>query len=386
MTRPLSKNVTTADFIRRAREVHGDKYDYSKTVYISAIKDVTIICPIHGEFEQRPANHNIGRGCRACGGSKPLSITNFVIRAQAKHRNRYDYALVDFKSVEDKIRIICPEHGIFSQRVMTHLKGFNCPSCGRESTAQKLSHSLERFLQDAKSMHGDRYEYSEVDYTNALTKVKIICREHGPFFQLPAAHIRGINCSKCSDIVGADKRRLTTEDFVEAAWFTHGDRYDYSKVKYVSAGDKVEIICSEHGSFWQSPINHSRGSGCPGCAVSGFDQTKPATLYYLALLTDNNETLYKIGITNLSVHKRFPNADLERIRTLKIWQFDHGADAADEEIRILREFEDDQYIGPDVLVGAGNTELFVRDVLGLENEVRLKYFKQWTQESFDLDD
>jgi len=148
----------------------------------------------------------------------------------------------------------------------------------------------------------------------------------------------------------------------------------------------VEIICSEHGSFWQSPINHSRGSGCPGCAVSGFDQTKPATLYYLALLTDDNETLYKIGITNLSVHKRFPNVDLERIRTLKIWQFDHGVDAAGEEIRILREFEDDQYIGPDVLVGAGNTELFVRDLLGLENEVGLKYFKQWTQESFDLDD
>ena len=159
---------------------------------MAAIKDVTIICPIHGEFQQRPANHNIGRGCRACGGSKPLSITNFIIRAQIKHRNRYDYALVDFKSVEDKVRIICPEHGIFSQRVMTHLKGFNCPSCGRESTAQKLSHSLERFLQDAKSMHGDRYEYSEVDYTNALSKVKIICRAHGPFFQLPAAHCSSI--------------------------------------------------------------------------------------------------------------------------------------------------------------------------------------------------
>ena len=377
--------MTTADFVRRAREVHGDKYDYSKTVYVAAIKDVTIICPIHGEFQQRPANHNIGRGCRACGGSKPLSLTSFIIRAQALHRSRYDYAFVNFKSVEDKVRILCPEHGFFSQRVMSHLKGFNCPSCGRESTAQKLGHSLERFLQDAKVMHGDRYNYSHVNYTNALTKVKIICREHGLFFQLPAAHIRGINCSKCSDITSADKRRLTTEDFIKAAWLTHGDRYDYSRVNYVSALEKVEIICSEHGSFWQSPINHSRGAGCPGCAVSGFDQTKPATLYYLAVLTDSNETLYKIGITNLSVHKRFPSIDLERIRILKIWQFDQGADAAEEELRILRKFEDDQYLGPDVLVGAGNTELFVRDVLNLENEVGLKYFKQWTQESFDLD-
>ena len=104
------------------------------------------------------------------------------------------------------------------------------------------------------------------------------------------------------------------------------------------------------------------------------------------MLTDSNETLYKIGITNLSVHKRFPSIDLERIRTLKTWQFDQGVDAAQEELRILREFEDDQYLGPDVLAGAGNTELFVRDVLGLENEVGLKYFKQWSQESFDLED
>jgi protein-arginine kinase activator protein McsA len=383
----LSKRVTTADFIKRAREVHGNKYDYSKTVYVAAIKDVTIICPEHGEFQQRPANHNIGRGCRACAGNKPLTVNGFIERAIKKHGNRYDYSLVNFEGVENKVEIICPDHGVFKQRVMVHLKGFNCPSCGYESVAEKLGHSLERFLKDAKSAHGDKYDYSQVEYVNAQQKVKIICPEHGPFYQRPANHIREIGCSKCSDIIAGENRRLTIDEFLRAAMAAHGDRYDYSRVEYKTSHEKVEIICSEHGSFWQSAVSHTKGNkaGCPGCAVSGFDQTKPAILYYLAVLTDSNETLYKIGITNLSVHKRFPSLDLERIRTLKTWSFEYGADAAEQELIILRQFSDDQYLGPDVLVGAGNTELFIRDVLELDDRVGLKYFQQWNQESFDIE-
>ena len=122
-------------------------------------------------------------------------------------------------------------------------------------------------------------------------------------------------------------------------------------------------------------------AGCPGCAVSGFDQTKPALLYYLAVLTDNDETLYKIGITNLTVQKRFPNVDLARIRVVKTWSFEYGGDAAKREIAILQEFSDDLYTGVDVLIGAGNTELFVRDVLELDAETGQHTYKQWKQNS-----
>lgn len=377
----MAKKVTTEDFIRRAHEVHGDKYDYSKTVYVAAIKNVTIICPTHGEFQQRPANHLTGRGCHECGGNKPLTVTKFIERANAKHGHRYDYSQVNFKNVEDKAVIICPEHGPFEQRVMTHLKGFNCPKCGRESVAGKLGHTLERFLQDAKKAHGDKYDYSEVNYKNALSKVKIICPEHGAFFQKPANHVRGIACSKCSDLIAADKRRLSTEEFIVRARDVHGNKYDYSRAEYVTSHGKVEIICPEHGSFWQSPATHTMGNkaGCPGCAVSGFDQTKPALLYYLAVVTDSDETLYKIGITNLTVHKRFPSADLARIRVIKTWSYEIGAEAAKREIAVLREYADDLYTGIDVLVGAGNTELFVRDVLELDDEKNKVQYKQWRQ-------
>lgn len=367
----MSKKVTTEDFIRRGREVHGDKYDYSKAVYESATSNITIICPIHGEFQQRPANHYIGRGCRECGGNKPLTVEKFIERAKEKHGNKYDYSKVNFSGVENKITIICPEHGEFIQRVMVHLKGFNCPRCGRESVAEKLSHSLDRFLEEAELAHGKKYDYSQVKYVNAHKKVKIICPAHGVFEQRPVNHVRGIGCSKCSDIVAGDKRRLTTEEFIDEAKQVHGDKYDYSKVNYTKFLEKVEIICREHGPFWQSAVSHVKGSksGCPGCAVSGFDQTKPGILYYLAVTTDDDTVLYKIGITNLTVKKRFPKADLARIRVIKTWAFDKGTEAADRELSILREFIEDRYVGDDILIGAGNTELFVRDVLELDLEV-----------------
>jgi Zn finger protein HypA/HybF involved in hydrogenase expression len=361
----VSKLVTTKDFIQRARKVHGDRYDYSKVEYVAAIKDVTIICPEHGEFRQRPTNHYIGHGCHECGGNKPLTLDKFIKRATRIHKNLYDYSRVEFENVESKIEIICPEHGSFFQRVMSHLKGFGCDRCGRVDVAKKLSHSVERFFEDAVQAHGDRYDYSQVKYINAQTKVTIICPDHGPFEQRPANHIRDIGCPKCGDESTAVLRTLTTEEFVRIAKASHGDRYDYSKAVYKSAHEKVEIVCAEHGSFWQIPPNHYK-AGCPGCANSGFDQTKSGLLYYIAVTTDNGDTLYKIGITNLSIKKRFPVPDLARMRVVKTWQFELGHMAAEREAEILSQFSGHRYCGPDMLVGAGNTELFVRDVLGLD--------------------
>ena len=364
----MSKRVTTADFTQRAREVHGNRYDYSKVLYVAAISKVTIICPEHGEFEQTPANHCTGHGCHECGGNKPLTLDRFIERANRIHKDRYDYSLVEFKNVESKVEIICPDHGPFLQRLMSHLKGFGCDRCGRVDTAKKLSHSRERFLEDAQQAHGDRYDYVQVEYVNALSKVTIICPVHGAFRQKPANHIRDVGCPKCGDESMAAKRARTTQDFVHEAREVHGDRYDYSRVEYKSSHAKVEIGCAEHGAFWQAPANHVRGNkaGCPGCAVSGFDQTKPGLLYYIAVTTDDGDTRYKIGITNLSVERRFPTLDLARIRIVKTWQFAIGHDAAEREAEILSQFSGGRYYGPDILVGAGNTELFTHDVLGLD--------------------
>ena len=103
-----------------------------------------------------------------------------------------------------------------------------------------------------------------------------------------------------------------------------------------------------------------------------------------AFLTNSNQTLYKIGITNLTVQRRFPIIDLARIRVIKTWSFEVGIEAAEREDSILRKFSDDIYTGPNILVGAGNTELFIRDVLDLDSGTELQYFQQSSQERFDF--
>ncbi|WP_019029054.1 hypothetical protein [Colwellia piezophila] len=365
----MSKRVTTKDFINKAREKHGNKYDYSKVKYLAAIKKVTIICPEHGEFEQTPANHaSTGHGCHECGGNKPLSIGKFIERAKNFHHCQYDYSRVKFKNVESKVEIICPEHGSFLQRVMSHLRGFGCDECGREEVAQKLSFTQEEFLSKAKEAHGGVYDYSLANYQNAQSNIKIICSTHGVFEQNPYNHILGFGCSKCSDIVAGVKRRKSLEEFKTQAVAIHGDSYDYSKVNYETSSVKVEIVCKKHGHFLQSPSNHigTNQAGCPGCAISGFDQTKSGILYYIAVNKDDGGILYKIGITNLTIHRRFSSKDLARIRVIKEWEFKVGLEAKKHETEILQQFLHEKYYGPNVLIGAGNTELFTRDILELD--------------------
>ena len=121
------------------------------------------------------------------------------------------------------------------------------------------------FIEKARQIHNDKYDYSKVNYVNSRTKVCIICPEHGEFWQTPHNHLKGYGCAEC----GKEKSHLpkiTTEDFIAKSKEIHGNKYDYSKVCYKTSDTKVCIICAEHGEFWQTPSNHMNGSGCPKCA------------------------------------------------------------------------------------------------------------------------
>ena len=121
------------------------------------------------------------------------------------------------------------------------------------------------FIEKAKQIHNDKYDYSKVNYVNSRTKVCIICPTHGEFWQTPHNHLKGYGCAEC----GKEKSHLskmTTEDFIVKSKEIHGNKYDYSKACYKTCDTKVCIICPEHGEFWQTPSNHINGSGCPKCA------------------------------------------------------------------------------------------------------------------------
>ena len=104
----------------------------------------------------------------------------------------------------------------------------------------------EDFIKKAKAVHGDRYDYSKVQYVHNKTEVCIICREHGEFWQKPKNHLSGYGCPICSG-----RKKMRTSDFIKKARSVHGEKYDYSKADYKGNTEKVCIICPEHGEFWQ---------------------------------------------------------------------------------------------------------------------------------------
>ena len=128
--------------------------------------------------------------------------------------------------------------------------------------------TTEQFIEKAKKIHGDKYDYSKVEYIDAKTKVKIICPEHGEFSMSPNKHLIGQRCKMCSIKEFSKTQTLTTEQFIEKAKKIQGDKYDYSKVNYINSQIKICIICPEHGEFWQTPNSHLQGNGCPICATN----------------------------------------------------------------------------------------------------------------------
>lgn len=132
------KKLTTEDIIYVFREVHGDKYDYSKVEYDGVDKNVIIICSKHGDFKQTPYTHKTGSGCKKChyennNKSRKLNTKKFIKKAKLVHENFYDYSLVDYTNSISKVKIICPEHGLFEQEANGHLQGRGCLRCGYES-------------------------------------------------------------------------------------------------------------------------------------------------------------------------------------------------------------------------------------------------------------
>ena len=189
----MPKKLSKTEFIERAKKVHGDKYDYSKVEYINSETKVCIICPIHGEFWQRPADHIRGIGCRFCYGNEKMDKETFIAKARKVHGDKYDYSKVEYNGNKTKVCIICPIHGEFWQRPNDHLNKYGCPYCGNS-----IKKTTEKFIEDAIKVHGDKYDYSKVDYVNAHTKVRIICPTHGEFWQKPNNHLNGASCPYCN--------------------------------------------------------------------------------------------------------------------------------------------------------------------------------------------
>jgi len=191
---------------------------------------------------------------------KKLTTEEWIEKARFVHGDRYDYSKVEYKKAREKACIICSTHGEFKQIPDSHLRGQGCPKCAIQKQIERQSSNTEEFIEKAKQVHGDIYNYSKVEYINNREKVCIICPIHGEFLQTPSKHLSG-GCQKCGFVKSANSFRNTTENFIEKAKKTHGDKYNYEKVHYINLKEKVCIICPIHGEFEQIPISHLKGHG-----------------------------------------------------------------------------------------------------------------------------
>lgn len=200
---------------------------------------------------------------------KKLTTQEFIKKAQEVHGDKYDYSLVNIQMQKTPISIICKEHGIFNMRPANHTnQKQGCPKCGKLKQAKTQSLTTDQWIEKARLVHGDKYDYSKVTYSKSSEKVCVICPEHGEFFQIATEHLKGKGCQKCGHIVKGIKRLSNAEEFIAKARKIHGEKYDYSKVIYTGIHNKVQIICPQHGVFEQQANSHLHGIGCPRCSQS----------------------------------------------------------------------------------------------------------------------
>jgi hypothetical protein len=258
-------SVTTETFIEKAKQIHGNKYDYSKVEYKNAKTKVIIVCSTHGEFEQLANSHISNtqpRGCAECGKNLKKNTTEKFIEDAIKiHGDKYDYSKVNYTKNSEDVIIICKVHGEFLQQPNNHIsRKSGCKDC----TKPKMT--KDEFLEKVEGIHGDYYDYELTEIKTQRDNITIICPTHGAFEQKLSNHLSGSGCKTCGLKSMANKNKSTKEEFIEKAKKIHGSKYDYTDVDYKSVHIHIKIKCITHDiKFNQSPRNHLIGYGCVHC-------------------------------------------------------------------------------------------------------------------------
>lgn len=383
-----SRVPTNEEWIERASTIHSNKYDYSKTKYTGAAYKVTIICPIHGEFNQRASQHLRGEGCPKCGIERRadvqrVDVSQFIAAAKEVHCNEYDYSKVVYVNTHTKVIITCPTHGDFRMTPSAHVNSKQgCPKCAGKN--RSLPELIDRF----KQVHGDRYDYSHVDTTRVYDVVTIMCPDHGPYTQSIKHHLRGLGCSKCSGVYSP-----TTMEWIERAreqW--GGERYDYSQVEYKDTHTPVTIKCVEHNHvFKQSPLQHLKSMGCAVCTQKEQDaryhtkwqirdddeSTKLADWDWIKqqneLGRSATEIAAELNVWPATVRLRFEKNNVEYIKRAQ------SVSAAERQIRSIVESLNIEYVSNDRSV-LGGKEL---DIWIPSRNLAIEYCGlYWHSESF----
>jgi hypothetical protein len=257
------KNKTTKQFVGEANIIHNNKYNYSKVNYVNATTPITIICSIHGEFKQKPSSHLLGYGCRICGGNVRLTIEKFLEKAIVVHKNKYNYSKVKYFNSHQKVIIICPLHGEFKQKPNNHLNGANCPKCAKINFQKNRTLSQLNFIEKANKLHHNKYDYSQTNYISHKHKINIICPIHGKYSQLANSHLNGHGCPNCNESKGELKIKEILKKknviFIFQKTFNDCRNKNNKKLKFDFYLQNKNILIEYDGRQHYEPIEYFGG-------------------------------------------------------------------------------------------------------------------------------
>ncbi|MBO6181799.1 hypothetical protein J6O86_08960 [bacterium] len=198
------RQYTTETFIERLKELYGDKFGYEKVNYNGAYQKITLVCPVHGDFDVRACIAARGdANCKKCSNKQKsensrIPFSEIIERIHEMHPEYIIDKNQIYKNTHTKIKVICPIHGEFLMKPFNIFQGQGCPKCGREKIYSSLRYNKNWLLEKNKEIHGDKYDLSKFKYVNTKTKGIVICKKHGEFLISPEKLIsRGQGCPIC---------------------------------------------------------------------------------------------------------------------------------------------------------------------------------------------
>lgn len=228
--------------------------------------------------------------------TKRNSTARFVRKAIIVHGGKYSYGNAEYKTAHCKIIICCKKHGDFEQRASSHLEGHGCKHCADDSRRFDVADFVER----AKKKHDDLYSYEKVKYRSSVKPVIITCKKHGDFKRTPHHHLLGAGCLECVRL--SSGRNRTSLEFTEKAKVIHGDKYRYEHAVYKNATTIIDIICTIHGVFKQTPHKHLLGHGCPLCGKeSASKKRKSSTSVFIRRASKKHNHKYSYEKTSYTL-------------------------------------------------------------------------------------
>jgi len=280
------KDEKTKAFIYKCMKIHGNRYNYSTTIYKNSRTKIAIICHQHKIFYQSPRSHVTGLGCRFCafkiiGMKTRESREEFIKQSKLLHGDKFNYDAVDYVSNDKCVKIFCTisSHGFFLQTPSHHLvktgRG-GCPKCAIKNISLSNTLTQEKFIERiSKKKSCKNYSFDKTVFIDRHTEITVHCKSHGDFKILPSSLTQGVKCQRCSS------NFVDTKKFIENATKKFGERYDYSLVEYKTKKIPVKIICKKHGIFNMRPFHHLSGCGCSGCNCHGHSQVQIEWLNFL---------------------------------------------------------------------------------------------------------